>query len=81
MYGMRVSGVQVLVSQSIPGQFSCKQVSTKIREHEMRNGLDPTRIIALVDKDEERKEVFFASGMDGIISYVPPHMLRVPLQR
>lgn len=64
--GKRVD--MVLVSQSIPGQFSCKQVSTKIREHEMRNGLDPTRIIALVDKDEERKEVFFASGMDGIIS-------------
>mmetsp|Transcript_53378 Transcript_53378/g.80969 ORF Transcript_53378/g.80969 Transcript_53378/m.80969 type:complete len:287 (+) Transcript_53378:2-862(+) len=64
--GKRVD--MVLVSQSIPGQFSCKQVSTKIREHELRNGLDPTRIIALVDKDEERKEVFFASGMDGIIS-------------
>ena len=62
--------LQAIVSQSIPGTVGCRQAATKIRQHEMRNGFNAMRICALVDDDASDKEVYFSSGMDGIILYV-----------
>mmetsp|Transcript_11560 Transcript_11560/g.22367 ORF Transcript_11560/g.22367 Transcript_11560/m.22367 type:complete len:124 (+) Transcript_11560:147-518(+) len=59
----------LLISQTLPGELSARQVASQIREHEMGLGLPQVHIIAMVDKDETvDKELFFASGMNGIIS-------------